>query len=104
MLQSWRGPLKRSSQDEEDVIGTLFEIEMENELKCLEAPEEPPTTSMEKVLRLSCHIDNNNKPIDLISEGLKVSLEGQIEKRSPSLGRDALYMKQSKINKLVSSN
>jgi hypothetical protein len=32
------------------------------------------------VIRLSCHIDNGNKPIDMLNEGLKVSLEGQIEK------------------------
>jgi len=75
---------------------------MENELKCLEALDEPSTKSVEKVIRLSCHIDNGNKPVDMMSEGLKVSLEGQIEKYSPSLDRNALYSKTSKINKLVS--
>jgi ubiquitin carboxyl-terminal hydrolase 14 len=84
------------------VIGNLFEIEMENELKCLEEPNEPSTKSTEKVIRLSCHIDNGNKPIDMLQEGLKISLEGQIEKFSPFLNRNALYTKTSKINKLVS--
>lgn len=100
MLQTWRGPLTKSNADQEDVIGNLFEIELENTLKCLENPDEPHTSSMEKVLRLSCHIDNNNKPIDLIEEGIKISLEGQIDKRSQTLGRDAIYNKESKINKL----
>jgi len=76
LLQSWRQPLMNSNADKEDVIGNLFECEMENTLKCLESPDEPPTSQNEKVLRLSCHIDNGNKPIDLLQEGLKVSLTG----------------------------
>lgn len=100
MLQSWRAPLKKNDEDQEDVIGNLFEIELENTLKCQESEFEESSVSHEKVLRLSCHIDNNNKPIDMIQEGLKISLEGQIEKNSPSLGRNALYLKQSKINRL----
>lgn len=56
----------------------------------------------EQVLRLSCHIDNNNKPVDHLAEGLKVSLEGDIEKYSLTLERNCLYFKQSKINKLPS--
>jgi hypothetical protein len=48
------------------VIGSLFEIELETEMKCIEAPDELTTYATEKVLRLSCHIDNNNKPIDLL--------------------------------------
>jgi len=39
----------------------------------VEAPEEPATVQTEKVLRLSCHIDNNNNPINSLSEGLKIS-------------------------------
>jgi len=103
ILQSMREPLKRANENEEDVIGNLFEIELVNESKCKEAPEEESTISNEKVLKLSCHIDNNNKPINMLSEGLRISLEGDIEKRSPTLGRDAVYHKVSKINKLVSS-
>jgi ubiquitin carboxyl-terminal hydrolase 14 len=84
------------------VIGNLFEIELETELICAEVPDEPTTVQKEKVLRLSCHIDNNGNPINMLFEGLKISLEGDIEKRSPTLGRDAVYHKKSKINKLVS--
>jgi len=53
-------------------------------------------------LRLSCHIDNNNNPINHLAEGLKISLTGEMEKYSPSLDRNAVYHKDSKINKLVS--
>lgn len=101
MLQSWRGPLQKAN-DQEDIIGNLFELELTSDIKCLEAPDEPATQQAEKVLRLSCHIDNNNNPINSLSEGLRISLEGQVEKNSPSLGRNALYSKTSRINKLVS--
>jgi hypothetical protein len=74
MLQSWRGPLQKSH--EEDIIGNLFEIELESESKCIEAPEEPSTVQLEKVLRLSCHIDNDNNPINSLSEGLKIAMAG----------------------------
>lgn len=84
------------------MIGNLFEIELLSESKCIEAPEEPATQNKENVLKLSCHIDNNNNPINMLNEGLRISLEGDIEKRSPTLGRDAVYHKTSKINKLVS--
>lgn len=80
----------------------MFEIELETELVCAEVPDEPTTVQNEKVLRLSCHIDNNGNPINMLFEGLKISLEGDIEKRSPTLGRDAIYRKKSKISKLVS--
>ena len=89
MLQSWRGPLQKSSDG--DLIGSLFEIDLESEVKCLETAEEPATLQNEKVLRLSCHIDNNNNPINSVLEGLKISLGGQVEKFSPSLNRNALY-------------
>ena len=55
--------MKRANEDE-DLIANLFEIEMVTESKCTEAPDEPPTSMTEKVLKLSCHNDNNNNPID----------------------------------------
>ena len=68
--------------------------------KCVEAPDEAATTSSEKVLKLSCHIDNENNPIDQLSDGLKNSLKGQIEKYSPTLDRNAIYEREQRINRL----
>jgi len=90
----------KTANDGEDLIGNLFEVELKTTSKCKEAPEEPPTEMTEKVLKLSCHIDNSGNPIDQLWEGMKISLEGQVEKNSPSLGRSAIYDKTSKINKL----
>lgn len=72
-------------------MANLFEIELEGTTKCLEAPEEPPTVSIEKTLRLACNIDNESNPISMMQDGIQVTLAGQIEKFSQSLGRNAIY-------------
>jgi ubiquitin carboxyl-terminal hydrolase 14 len=84
-----------------DLIEKLFGVELETTLTNKETDAEPPSISKENVLKLSCHIDNNNKPIDHLSDGLKISLEGEIQKNSQLLGRDSVYSKVSKINRLV---
>jgi hypothetical protein len=37
------------------------------------------------VLKLSCHIDNDGKPISNLSDGLDISLSGEMEKYSDVL-------------------
>lgn len=58
-----------------DQVERLFGIELETTMKCAES-EEAPTVVKEKVLKLECHIDNNNKPIDTLDDGLDISLAG----------------------------
>ena len=48
---------------------------------------------MENVLKLPCHIDNNNNPINSLQEGLDISLTSNLEKFSETLGRNANYVK-----------
>ncbi len=76
MLTSFKNALKLPEEDRGDLVEKLFGIELENTVKNTEDPEEPPQVQKENVLRLSCHIDNNNKPIDHLAEGLKISLNG----------------------------
>lgn len=78
----------------------LFAIELVNTVKNKESAEEPAQVSKEQVLRLSCHIDNNNNPVNHMIEGLKISLEGDVEKASPLLGRNCLYSRRQQVNKL----
>ena len=72
--------------DEEEggisIVDKLFGIELETKVKNKELEAEAEQISKEHVLKLSCHIDNNNNPISHLIEGLKVSLEGDIEKNS----------------------
>ena len=84
-----------------DPIDDLFGIELESTLENAESPDEKQV-SYETQQKLSCHIDNNNKPIDSLQDGLKISLGGQMEKFSEALQRNSLWNKTSKVNKLPS--
>lgn len=97
LLNAWRQPLAQAN--ERDLIGDLFEFEMKAKLTNTELPEEV-TESSERVLKLRCEIDNNNNPVSSMDEGIKISLAGQLEKNSQTLGRDVVWNKTSAINNL----
>jgi ubiquitin carboxyl-terminal hydrolase 14 len=61
-----------------------------------EAGEEPAKTS-DVFLKLDCHID---KDINHLRDGIVAGLKEKIEKRSPTLDRDAIYTKESRIARL----
>ena len=104
LLTSFKNALKLNDDEtgSTDLVEKLFGIELVNTVKNKESEEEPVQVAKENVLRLSCHIDNNNNPINHLAEGLKISLECEIEKHCDFLGRNAIWFKQSKVNKLVS--
>jgi ubiquitin carboxyl-terminal hydrolase 14 len=81
-----------------DLVEQLFSGKLEATVKCIEAPDEPATIK-EEILegKLPCNIDSNT---NFLTDGLKLSLESQIEKASPSLGRDALYKEVKRISAL----
>ena len=83
-------------------MSELFGIELESTLSNTEAEGEPERRSTEEVLKLSCHIDNNNNPINNLADGLDISLSGELEKFSYTLDRNALFKKVSKVNSLPS--
>jgi len=85
-----------------DPITRLFEIELESTLSNTESEAEPEKTTSEKVLKLSCHIDNNNNPINNIQDGFNISLSGEMEKFSEVLQRNSVFKKKSLVNKLPS--
>ena len=60
------------------------------------ADREDSVESTESFLKLDCHID---KDINHLRDGLLAGLSVQIEKRSPTLGRDASYTKTSRISR-----
>ena len=75
---------------------------MESTTKNLETEEEIEQKTIEHVNKLSCHIDNDGNPINNLTEGLEISLKGQIEKHSSVLGRNCMFNKTQKVNKLPS--
>ncbi|CAH1772659.1 unnamed protein product [Owenia fusiformis] len=66
-------------------------------MKCSEAEEEEPVQTSETFYQLSCFI---NQEVKYMHTGLKNRLAENITKNSPSLGRDAVYVKSSKISRL----
>jgi len=85
-----------------DPVTRLFEVELESTQANTESEAEPEQVIKEKVLKLSCHIDNNNNPINNLQDGLQISLSGELEKFSEVLGRNAIYKKKSCVHKLPS--
>ncbi|KAG8950994.1 deubiquitinating enzyme [Tulasnella sp. 424] len=71
--------------------------EMETTLKCDEAPDEPPTTTREKILKLQCNISSST---NYMHAGIMESLDQKITKNSPSLGREAVYSQHSRVSRL----
>ena len=74
-----------------------FETSLEcDEPEAKEAGEQP-VLSEDVFLKLDCHI---NKDINHLRDGIQAGLEEKVEKRSPTLDRDALYTKTSRIARL----
>lgn len=74
---------------------------MKTTYTCKEDPTEI-SEQTEKVFKLTCQIENGATPINDLRDGLKISLEGDIEKNSQHLGREAVWSKKSRVNRLVS--
>ncbi|WEW56725.1 deubiquitinating enzyme [Emydomyces testavorans] len=58
---------------------------------------EMPVESSDLFYKLNCHI---GKDTNHLQDGIMASLEEKIEKRSDTLGRDAVYTKKSRISRL----
>lgn len=80
-------------------VDQFFGIEYANTLKCMdeEAASEEETHSAETSLQLNCFISQD---IKFLMTGIKSKLKEEIEKNSPTLGRNAKYLKTSKISRL----
>ncbi|KAG6866310.1 hypothetical protein C0991_005777 [Blastosporella zonata] len=71
--------------------------EMRRELTCDEAPEEPSSVTTENVLKILCNI---NITTNFMLTGIMNSLDQKVEKRSPTLGREAVYSEKSRMTRL----
>ncbi|RPD63335.1 cysteine proteinase [Lentinus tigrinus ALCF2SS1-6] len=71
--------------------------ELRRVLKCDEAPEEPESVAIEKVLKISCNISN---AVNYMQQGIMEALDGKIEKQSPTLGREAVYSSTQRLSRL----
>ncbi|WWC87185.1 uncharacterized protein L201_002071 [Kwoniella dendrophila CBS 6074] len=81
----------------ESIVDKMMGLELTSKIQCAEAPDEPPTTSKERQLKLQCNISINT---NFLSSGILDSLNQQIEKTSPTLGRMAQYTSESRLSRL----
>ncbi|XP_017885851.1 ubiquitin carboxyl-terminal hydrolase 14 [Ceratina calcarata] len=79
------------------LIEQYFGGSFDTELKCVESDDEPPTKGKEDFLQLSCFI---SQEVKYMFCGLRNKMQEQITKMSPTLGRDAVYTKTSRISRL----
>ncbi|XP_042048235.1 ubiquitin carboxyl-terminal hydrolase 6-like [Salvia splendens] len=84
-----------SSSEDADALKKFFGIDLVSRIHCAESGEE--STETESVYSLKCHI---SQEVNHLHEGLKRALKSELEKSSPSLGRTAVYTKDSHINDL----
>jgi len=79
------------------VVSQLFGGEMISSLGNEENPEEAKIVKTEPFHKLSCHI---SKETNFLLEGLKEGLVEHMTKQSDTLGREAKYLRSSKISRL----
>ncbi|WMV33331.1 hypothetical protein MTR67_026716, partial [Solanum verrucosum] len=77
------------------IVEDSLRFDFDNRIHCAESGEE--STETETVYSLKCHI---SQEVNHLHEGLKCDLKSELEKASPSLGRSAVYVKDSRINGL----
>lgn len=97
MLMKLEPVLGNNSAKYASIIEQYFGGTFDCEMKCIEAEDEEVKKSKENFLQLSCFISSEVK---YMHSGLRLRLNEQITKKSPSLDRDASYMKQSLISRL----
>ncbi|KAK2760258.1 deubiquitinating enzyme [Arachnomyces sp. PD_36] len=89
------------SASEVSFIDKYLAGKFESVLECDEAAArdagETPIETSDVFLKLDCHID---KDINHLRDGLSAGLEEKIEKTSPTLDRNAIYTKRSRVARL----
>jgi len=85
------------TSNDKSFVDQYFGISAQSIMKCTEAPDETPTVSDERLLQLSCFI---NQDVKYLFTGLKNRLEEQITKHSSVLNRDAVFTKTTLLSRL----
>ncbi|VDI17118.1 ubiquitin carboxyl-terminal hydrolase 14 [Mytilus galloprovincialis] len=90
-------PMEIGASSSQGLVDQYLSGEFDVSMKCEEAEEEVATHSTEKFYQLSCFIE---KEVKYMHTGLRSRLEEHITKNSPTLGRDAVYKKSSKLKRI----
>ncbi|EIM84385.1 cysteine proteinase [Stereum hirsutum FP-91666 SS1] len=87
------GPLAHNN----NFVEQFMTGKMRRELKCDEAPDEAPSVTTEDVLKIECNISIST---NYMHTGIMDALDQKIEKRSPTLNREAVYSQKSRLARL----
>ncbi|KZF20940.1 cysteine proteinase [Xylona heveae TC161] len=89
------------ASDETSFVDKYMSGKFESVLKCDESAAadvgEEPVKTEDFFLKLDCHI---SAQVNHLRDGISAGLEEKIEKMSPTLGRNAVYTKTSRISRL----
>jgi ubiquitin carboxyl-terminal hydrolase 14 len=86
-----------------NVLDALMGLSLRTERRCLECPAEPPVFELSADRRLRCNIEGGaGKALQVnhLSEGIALSLKGDLEKRSDILGRNATWSTTTRVTRL----
>ena len=86
--------------EEENLIKHLFDIDFTVTLTNTQAEDEEKKVSKEKAKMLSCTIDNQSKPINHLLDGIKLSMEGEVELHSDHTDATNIYKKEMRMDNL----
>lgn len=103
LTQMLNGGLESLGSDGVAAKDSLLNVKLEETLTCTESDMEPSVVRTETVNRLVCNIQGGpgtSAAINHLHDGLKLGLEGTVEKNSQVLNRNALWTKHQRIAKL----
>ena len=83
-----------------NLVDYLFKIELETTFTNTQDPSQLAEVHNEEVTKLVCQIDNPTLPVNMIQEGVKLSLVAEVEKMNYQINENQIYRKESKIAKL----
>ncbi|KAI9287697.1 hypothetical protein BC943DRAFT_302834 [Umbelopsis sp. AD052] len=97
LISVLKSKLPADSASNQTFVEQYMTGRLTSELKCIEAPEEPPVIDTETFSKLDCHISIST---NFMQNGIQDSLKQDIEKHSATLDRTAQYQKISKVSRL----
>jgi len=86
--------------EEQNLIKHLFDINFTVTLTNTQAEDEEKKVSQEMAKMLYCTIDNQNKPINHLFDGIQLSMEGEVELHSDHTQATNIYKKEMKMDNL----
>ncbi|GAA6018668.1 hypothetical protein JCM11491_001253 [Sporobolomyces phaffii] len=99
IVQAAKSSMAGSTSEEGKFVEGWMTGRLQKKLSSPEAPAEEPKVSSETFLELKCNISGTT---NYMMQGLTEGMSQELEKRSQTLGRDAVYKEETKIDRLPS--